>query len=132
MRISFAAMMMALMPVIANANPLGEDADVNKISSAIKAGNASALAVHFDNTVEVTILNKEGAYSKSQAELVVKDFFGKNAPTDFKIMHEGSSGGNSKYAIGTLSTANGEFRTYMFLKQTGDTFVIQELKFESK
>jgi hypothetical protein len=106
--------------------------DFQEIGSAIKAGNAKALSTHFDNSVEVTILDKEGAYSRSQAESVVKAFFAKNSPTSFKVMHKGSSGGNSQYAIGSLETSGGSYRTYIYVKQKGDSLLIQEIRFERK
>lgn len=103
------------------------------ITSAIKSGDSKSLATYFDNTVEVKIANKEGAYSKSQAEAVVKDFFTKNPPKDFSFLHEGTSGGsNGHYAIGSLSTDKGKFRTYVYMKKRADKFYIQELSFENE
>ncbi len=107
--------------------------DLDNISSAIKAGNSKSLAVYFDNTVEVKILNKEGAYSKSQAEAIVKDFFAKNPPKSFSFIHDGPSGGNNAhYAIGSLASDKGKFRTYVYMKKVNDKFLIQELSFENE
>lgn len=107
--------------------------DLDSISSSIKAGDSKKLAEYFDNTVEVKVLNKEGAYSKSQAEAIVKDFFAKNPPKSFSFMHDGPSGGNNAhYAIGSLGTDNGTFRTYVYMKKKDDKFYIQELSFENE
>ncbi len=107
--------------------------DLDNISSAIKAGDSKKLAEYFDNTVEVKILNKEGAYSKSQAEAIVKDFFTKNPPKSFSFIHDGPSGGNNAhYAIGSLGTDKGKFRTYVYMKKKADKFYIQELSFENE
>lgn len=107
--------------------------DLDSIASAIKAGDSKALAAYFDNTVEVKIGNKEGAYSKSQAETIVKDFFTKNKPKSFSFKHDGPSGGNNAhYAIGSLATEKGNFRTYVYLKKKGEKFYIQELSFENE
>ena len=107
--------------------------DLDNISSAIKAGNSKSLAVYFDNTVEVKILNKEGAYSKSQAEAIVKDFFAKNPPKSFSFIHDGPSGGNNAhYVIGSLASDKGKFRTYVYMKKVNDKFLIQELSFENE
>ncbi|MFI5171264.1 MAG: DUF4783 domain-containing protein [Chitinophagales bacterium] len=107
--------------------------DLDNISAAIKAGNSKTLAEYFDNTVEVKVLNKEGAYSKSQAEAIVKDFFTKNPPKTFKFIHDGPSGGNNAhYAIGSLGTDKGKFRTYVYMKKINDKFLIQELSFENE
>lgn len=107
--------------------------DLDNIANAIRSGNAKSLAEYFDNSVEVKVLNKEGAYSKSQAEAIVKDFFSKNPPQKFSFNHDGPSGGNNAhYAIGTLETNNGTYRTYIYMKKVGDKFVIQELSFENE
>ncbi len=107
--------------------------DLDSIASAIKAGDSKVLATYFDNTVEVKIGNKEGAYSKSQAEAIVKDFFTKNKPKSFSFKHNGPSGGNNAhYAIGSLVTDKGNFRTYVYLKKKDDKFYIQELSFENE
>lgn len=107
--------------------------DLDSIASAIKAGDSKALAAYFDNTVEVKIGNKEGAYSKSQAETIVKDFFTKNPPKNFSFKHNGPSGGNNAhYAIGSLVTEKGNFRTYVYLKKKDNKFFIQELSFENE
>ncbi len=106
-------------------------ATLQSVAKAIQSGNARALAAYFDQSVDVTILNKEGSYSKAQAEGVIKDFFAKNRPSGFQIIHKGESGGNAKYAIGKLTTPNGTFRTYIYVKERGDGLLIQQLRFES-
>ncbi len=107
--------------------------DLDNIANAIKGGDSKELATYFDNTVEVKIANKEGAYSKSQAEAIVKDFFTKNPPKAFNFIHDGPSGGNNAhYAIGSLTTDKGKFRTYVYMKKKADKFYIQELSFENE
>jgi len=105
--------------------------DLERIGLAIQSGNSRELAKYFDNTVEITIFDKEETYSKAQAEMVLKDFFTKNKPASFKIIHNGTSGQGSQYGIGTLITDKGAFRTYIYLKQKGATSFIEELRFES-
>lgn len=107
--------------------------DLTNIGNAIRTGNSKALAEYFDNTVELKVLNKEGAYSKSQAEAIVKDFFTKNPPKSFAFKFDGPSGGSgAHYAIGTLTTQGGKFRTYVYMKKKADKFYIQELSFENE
>lgn len=105
--------------------------NIERISLAIQTGNANALAQYFDNNIELTMLSKEQSYSSSQAEMVVKDFFDKNRPTSFKIIHKGSSSQGSEYCIGTLVTQTGTYRTYIYLKQKDSKYLIQELRFEA-
>ncbi len=102
----------------------------SEIGNAMKSGNAASLAKHFDSNVEVTILNTEAAYSKSQAEMVIKNFFSGNTPSQYKVVHNGDSGSGATYQIGELSTSNGTYRTYIYAKAKSGTMIIQEIRFE--
>ncbi len=99
------------------------------ISAAIKAGNARELVKYFDNSIEITIGEVEKVYSKNQSVQVISSFFTKNKPTSFKIIHQGSSG-QGEYAIGTLVTSGGSYRTYLYMKSSGGTMLLQEIRFE--
>ncbi|WP_344978498.1 DUF4783 domain-containing protein [Compostibacter hankyongensis] len=102
------------------------------VQAALKEGDAVGLAKYFDTMVEVALPGNANSYSKSQAEIVLRDFFAKNAVKDFKLIHKGSSGEGSVFGIGSLSTAGGVFRTTFFFRQKGDLYKLQELRFEKK
>ena len=104
---------------------------IDDIIAAMKTGNASQVAKFFDNNVEISMPDKSNSYSKSQGELVLKDFFTNNAVKSFDIIHKGENAG-SQYCIGTLVTKSGSFRTTIFMKQKGDQQVLQELRFENR
>lgn len=104
-------------------------APISEISEAVNSGSAKALAGYFDSNVEITIGSTEGAYSKTQAEHVVRDFFNKFPPSSFKIVHQSSSDGDLSYAIGSLTTNGETFRTYILLKKSGSEYKIQQIKF---
>ncbi len=102
---------------------------VDEVISAIKNGSASQLSKFIDNTIEITLPDKTNTYSKSQGELVLKDFFENNVVKSFEIVHKGENGG-AQFIIGTLDTKNGEYRTTIYMKQKGDKQFLQELRFE--
>jgi len=104
---------------------------IDEVIAAMKTGNASAVAKYFDSSVEISMPDKSNSYSKSQAELVLKDFFTSNPVKSFEIIHKGENAG-SQYCIGTLQTKNGSYRTTIFMKQKGDKQVLQELRFENR
>ena len=106
-------------------NPLG----ISEVAAAIKSGNASTVAKHFDNKVELTIGGKSASYSKAQATAVLQSFFSKNNVKGFSIKHQGDNGG-SEYGIGTLTTSSGEFRTTFYLNKKADGENLQEIRFE--
>jgi hypothetical protein len=100
-----------------------------EVVKAIKSGNSAEVSKYFDNTVEISLPDKSNSYSKSQAELVLHDFFATNGVKDFEVLHKSDTPG-SQYCIGNLQTNNGTFRTTIFMKQKGDKALVQELRFE--
>lgn len=104
---------------------------INEVIGALKTGNASGIAKYFDNTVEITLPDKSNSFSKSQGELVLRDFFNIYAVKGFTIIHQGENAG-SQYCIGTLATRSGSFRTTVYMKQKGDKQIVQEIRIETK
>ena len=102
---------------------------VDEVVTAIRSGDAGVISKYFDNTVEITLPEKSNSYSKSQAEVVLHDFFANNRVKDFEVLHKSDNPG-SQYCIGNLQTSNGTFRTTIFVKQKGDRGLVQELRFE--
>ena len=103
---------------------------IDEVISAMRIGNAANIANFFDNTVEINLPDKSNAYSKSQAELVLKDFFNANQVKKFEVIHKGENAG-SQYCIGTLLTKNGSYRTTIYMKRKGDKQVLQGITFEN-
>ena len=104
---------------------------IDEIISALKTGNANGIAKYFDNTVEITLPDKSNSFSKSQAEVVLRDFFNNNPVKGFDILHKGENAG-SQYCIGTLVTKNASYRTTVFMKQKGNRQTLQEIRFENQ
>ena len=103
------------------------------IANAIRSGDARQIATFFGNTIDLTIIDQENVYSKAQAELILKDFFTKNPPKSFNILHKGASPEGTQYAIGNLVTSNGKtFRTSFYVKNTNNKYVLQELRIETE
>lgn len=104
-------------------------ADMGDVITALRSGNAAKLASYFDNTVDLTLPSKTSSYSKTQAQVILKDFFDNNKVTGFKVIHQGESNG-SKYCIGTLSTTGGNYRTTFYLRSKTSGDALQEIRFE--
>lgn len=101
------------------------------IISALKSGNSNELAKYMDNSIDLSIPGNEGAFSKTQSELILKNFFIKNVPSAFKIMHSGDSKNSTHFTIGNLTTSKGEFRVYILYKEIGSIVTITELRIET-
>lgn len=112
--------------------PFSASADIfEDISRSLRTGNATLVAGFFAPSIDMAILSEENMYSKNQAEQVLKDFFSKNPPKSFSIIHRGSSGEGALYAIGTYESSNGSvFRTYFFVKQGAGKNLIHEMRIE--
>ena len=104
---------------------------IDDIVNALREGNAAQVARYFDNTVEITLPDKTNSYSKSQAEMILRDFFMTNSIKGFDIIHKGENAG-SQYCIGTLFTKVASYRTTIFMKQKGDRQTLQEIRFENR
>lgn len=102
---------------------------IEEVIAGLKAGNAAEIARFFDNTVEINMPDKSNSYSKSQAELVLKDFFSTNGVKNFTVNHKGENAG-SQFCIGTLVTKGGSYRTTVFMKLKGDKQLLQTITFE--
>jgi len=102
---------------------------IDDVVTAMRNGNASQLSKYFDTRVDITVPGKSDNYSKSQAELILKDFFSSNEVKNFQVKHKGKQNG-SEFCIGILQTRNGDYRTKFFMKKKGEMQVVQELGFE--
>lgn len=102
------------------------------VVNALKQSNAKDVSKFFNSTVELTVVNTEGVYSKPQAEMILKDFFAANPPKTVTIQHRGSSSQGSKYAIANYTTAQGKYRVYIFMKESAGGMLIHELRFEKE
>ena len=113
-------------------NLVAQNSIAGEVSNAIKNGNSKDLAKNFYSSIDLTVPGNEGTFSKSQAELIVKDFFTKNPPKSFAINHQGTSADGSQYSIGTYTSSSISYRTYFIIKKFSDTYYIQQIQFEQQ
>lgn len=104
--------------------------NMDAVVSAIRTGNVTQLSVFFDDRVDISLPDKSDTYSKTQAEMVIGDFFTNNEVKNFKITQQGESGG-VVFCAGVLQTHAGNFRTTLFFRQKGDRHFLQEIRFQS-
>lgn len=100
------------------------------ITKSLEKGDVTSLSAHFDSNPELTILDNEAIYSKSQIETILKSFFSKNKPSSYKSIHHGNSGNGAFFQIGELSTSTEIFRTYLYAKNINGKFLVQEFRIE--
>lgn len=123
--------LMAFTSPKAQAQTTSDDA-FGKIAAAIQSGNADALTPFLQAQVEITLPGADEAYSAQQATFVLKDFFAKNPPKSFQVIHKGNSG-LTNYATGTyISSKGGSFDTNIFLKNVEGVYKVSQLRFEAE
>ena len=101
------------------------------VLEAIKQGNASGIAKHFNDKIDLKILDQEDVYSKAQAELVLKDFFAKHPVKSFVESHSSNAKSANQFVVGSLTTTKGKFRVSFLLKKFGDRFLISQFRIEN-
>ena len=103
---------------------------IDEVIGALRSGNSTELSKFFDDNVELTLPDKSDSYSKAQAQVIVKDFFGNSGVKGFDLKHKGDSPGGH-FCIGTLQTNAGNFRTNVFMKTKNGREVVKEIRFQS-
>lgn len=96
----------------------------------MKNAQTGGITKFFSGSVELTLLENEGIYSKQQSEQMLKNFFAQHPPKNVNIQHKGSSAQGAKYAIVTYEASNGKFRTYIFMKDNGQGLQVNEFRIE--
>lgn len=102
---------------------------ISQVKETIKAGSAKELSKYLNQTVDVTIESKVDSYSKAQAEFVFRDFFKQHAPSEFNIIHQGSSKGGQPFAIGQYKSGSDTYRVFMKIKSVGNQQLVHEISF---
>jgi hypothetical protein len=125
-----AIVMFALMPM---GFMQSADEIATEVSKAIGNGNSRALARHFGPNVELYLPGAEGTFSRSQSEVILRDFFSKNPPSKLTISRQEVSRDGSIYVIGILRTRDGStYRMYYLIKRVSQTYVLHQLQAESQ
>jgi len=112
---------------------LGQKQDdvIKDVVQSVKTTNAKKLAGFFNSTIDLELEDIDGSYSKTQAEIIIRDFFKKSPLKSFTLNHQGSSDDGSKYIIGTYKTTGKEYRVYILFKPQNDKLLIHQLQFEN-
>lgn len=105
---------------------------IGQIKETIKAGSAKELGRYLNQTVDVMIDEKMESYSKTQAEFVLRDFFKIHPPSEFNIIHQGSSKGGQPFAIGLYKSGEETYRVFMKVKTIDNAHLVHEIRFSKE
>ncbi len=102
---------------------------IDQVKETIKAGSAKELTKYLNQTVDVTLDGSVQSYSKAQAEFVFRDFFKQHPPSEFSIIHQGSSKGGQPFAIGQFKSGGETYRVFMKIKVINNQQLVHEISF---
>jgi len=97
-------------PAIAQDEPM-------PIIAALQQGSGKALAEFLDDMVEIRFDNDKRDFSKSQAEIVLANFFKINPISRFELQQERKIDNENSYLIGAYISSNASFRVLIKVKE---------------
>ena len=110
-------------------NAFGQNSTLNQAGNLIKSGNSKELVKILHDRVDITIEKDQQTFSSAQAEFVLKDFFQKNQPSSFQVIHEGGPKDGLQFIIGRYVSTNGNFRVLVRVRKVNDIYKIYNLDF---
>jgi len=99
------------------------------IGKYIEAGDAEKLSAWFADNLELDITGSVNSCTRSQAKLIMKNFFNNNTPKKFSIIHK-SGRPPMSYAVGSLSAGAEKFRVIIYVKTEDGKNSVQQLRIE--
>ncbi|MFC3416382.1 DUF4783 domain-containing protein [Algoriphagus hitonicola] len=90
---------------------------IDPIILAIDSGSSSDLARYLDASISLNINGQKGDFSKSQAELVLKDFFKKNPPLNFSLVFRSENNPSLSSYIGDYQSGQGVYKVFIKINQ---------------
>jgi hypothetical protein len=99
------------------------------VRSAIAGGSSRDLAQYLAPSVEVSFDGESQSYNANQTELVMRNFFAKNSPNSFEIVHQGASNDGIPYAVGRYVGRTGTYQVFLKLKPKRSSPMIDTMNF---
>jgi len=103
---------------------------IDAIAGFLKESDSRNIANYFAPVIEMNLLSDENEYSKTQAELILRDFLSKNKPITVKILHKVNSNSNYRFAVFIVHSIERKFRLSISLKKSDDSYYINLIRIE--
>lgn len=109
--------------------PQGSSDVFTSIGKYIEAGDSEKLSAWFADNLELDITGSVNSCTRSQAKLIMKNFFNNNTPKKFSIIHK-SGRPPMSYAVGSLNAGAEKFRVIIYVRTDDGKNSIQQLRIE--
>ncbi|MBM3918206.1 MAG: DUF4783 domain-containing protein [Sphingomonadales bacterium] len=110
--------------------PAGTSA-LDRMPNLLKTADFRGMLPYLNSNLEIALQDRKQTCTRSQAEVMLRNFFMKHPPKDFKLIHKGSSGQGGEYLMGTLTSTTGTtFRTTIVFFEKNGQDLVHQLRFE--
>lgn len=100
------------------------------IDRAFEANNAKGVVTLGKSKLLINVLGKEGAYSQSQAKLILQDFMSKNPCSSFEFIFKGKESSDGSFAIANYNSRSNKYRVTIYFKKEQGAYRIENLNIE--
>ncbi|MBP9986311.1 MAG: DUF4783 domain-containing protein [Bacteroidales bacterium] len=101
------------------------------IAKYMEAGDSEKLSAWFGENLQVDVLGQINSCTRTQAKLIMKNFFAKYTPKSFKIVHK-SGRPPMNYAVANLDAGGSKFRVIIYVKTVDGKNEIQQIRIEEQ
>ena len=101
----------------------------SQLISAFKKGNSQELNGYLSDKVELILESRSINVDNQAAEKKMASFFSGNRVSGFTVNHQGKRN-ESSFIVGTLTTANGNFRVNCFFRKVAGKYVIHQIRID--
>ena len=107
---------------------IAENKDVPvDIFKAVEQGNSEDLSYFFNQSINLSIMDKSGLYSKKQAEIILDNFFTENEIKNFEIIQQKEQANFSSAICKVKNQNNSSFNIYLTIYEINNKQVITNL-----
>ena len=99
------------------------------VVAAFKKGNSQELNGYLSDKVELILESRSINVDNQAAEKKMESFFSGNRVSGFTVNHQGKRN-ESSFIVGTLTTANGNFRVNCFFRKVANKYVIHQIRID--
>ncbi|NDV66627.1 DUF4783 domain-containing protein [Bacteroides sp. 224] len=100
-----------------------------ELITAFRKGSSTELSRFLNDKVDLVIQNRKQNADKKTATATLATFFEQNKVSNFSINHQGKRD-ESSFIIGTLNTANGNYRVNCFFKKLPQGTLIHQIRID--
>jgi ABC-type lipoprotein release transport system permease subunit len=102
----------------------------DELATAFEKGESSSIIKLCGEKVFIQINKKEGIYSHSQAEQILKRFFEEHPATSFSFVYKGKSEGKNTFASGDYITKFHSYKVNLKFKIEKEVYRIESITIE--